>query len=426
MPKKIKSHKDLSIRWRKETCFYTLDLQPIGGTRQSFASKAEATIEAKRMFEIFETGKPATETKPWTVEKAVAEYLKHAKNRAEDPDARYGLKQLTTQRIHLTKCSALAVDGLAIAKRNVADLDVDFIEQDFWPTLKRSCNSSVTALNRFTAFRQMMFYCVKKKQIPSNPCSKAEIETPKRQEIWERQVDRGVAKVSPENLQRILDHVAPEHQLKVLFALETGLRISEQVAIKIFDPKRVAEGGIDFKKNTVHVTRALKMGETYSGSYIGEPKSKSGRRVIPVDPHLSQMLKEYYMALPVKMKTEGWLFPTTHGTRGDSSNWRERILYKACRKAGLERELWPTWHMLRHAYATTYLHKRGGNFDRAKELMGHSSYQTTLLYRHHVVDEERDRADAGAVHGTWEVRELPPEAPNDNSTVVPLKVKKAS
>ena len=82
--------------------------------------------------------------------------------------------------------------------------------------------------------------------------------------------------------------------------------------------------------------------------------------------------------------------------------------------------------MLRHAYATTYLHKRGGNFDRAKELMGHSSYQTTLLYRHHVVDEERDRADAEAVHGTWEVRELLPEAPNDNSTVVPLKVKKAS
>ena len=92
MPKKIKSHKDLSIRWRKETCSYTLDLQPIGGIRQSFDSKAEATIEAKRMFEIFETGKPATETKPWTVEKAVAEYLKHAKNRAEDPDARYGLE----------------------------------------------------------------------------------------------------------------------------------------------------------------------------------------------------------------------------------------------------------------------------------------------------------------------------------------------
>ena len=88
MPKKINSHRDLSIRWRKETHSYTLDLQPIGGTRQSFASKAEATIAAKRMFEIFETGKPFTELRPWTVEKAVSEYLKHAKNRAEDPDAR--------------------------------------------------------------------------------------------------------------------------------------------------------------------------------------------------------------------------------------------------------------------------------------------------------------------------------------------------
>ena len=70
MPKKIKSHRDLSIRWRKETHSYTLDLQPIGGTRQSFATKAGTTTQAKGMFEVFETSKPATETRPWTVEKS--------------------------------------------------------------------------------------------------------------------------------------------------------------------------------------------------------------------------------------------------------------------------------------------------------------------------------------------------------------------
>ena len=153
MAKKINSYKDLSIRWRGDRNCYQLDLEPIGGKRKNCDSKAEATQHAKDMFEIFETGKPATETKPWTVEKAVSEYLKHAKNRAEDPDARYNFNSLTNQRIHLTKCSALTIDDLAIAKRNVSDLDVDFIEQDFWPTLKRSCKSSVTALNRFTALR---------------------------------------------------------------------------------------------------------------------------------------------------------------------------------------------------------------------------------------------------------------------------------
>jgi len=427
MPKKITSYKNLSIRWRKDRNCFVLDLGPIGGGKPLFDTKAEASQHAQEMFEVFETGKPAIEIKPWTVEKANQKYLEHCQRRSEDPDSDYGPSSLTNQRCHLNNCAKLSFDGLALAKKNVADLDVDFIEQDFWPALKADCNTSITALNRFGAFRQMMFWCVKRKQIPSNPCSKADIETPDRKLLWKKKLKRDMARVDPDNLQTILSHVEPQHKLKVLFALETGLRIGEQVAVKIYDPKKPEVGGIEFKTNIVHVEQALKKGAKHSEAFIDMPKSESGIRQVPITPELSQMLKEYWMALPVKMKTEGWLFPSTHGTMGCGTNWRQRILYPACEQAGLPRERWPTWHGLRHAFCTTYLNQRGGNADRAKELMGHSSYQTTLIYKHFVADPERDQDDAYAVSKGLglDINATPPEAPED-STVVPLKLKKAS
>ena len=208
-----------------------------------------------------------------------------------------------------------------------------------------------------------------------------------------------MAKVNPDNLQLILDNVLPLHKLKVLFALETGLRIGEQVAVKIFDPKKPELGGIDFKTNQMRVEQALKRGGTHAEAYIGTPKSKQGVRLVPITTELSQMIKEYWIALPVKMKTEGWLFPSTHGTRGCGSSWRARILHPACKKAGLPRDEWPRWHDLRHAFATTYLNTRGNNTTRAMELMGHATMDTTLIYKHFVEDPERDQEDAAAISG---------------------------
>ena len=58
---------------------------------------------------------------------------------------------------------------------------------------------------------------------------------------------------------------------------------------------------------------------------------------------------------------------------------------------------------LRHAYATAYLNKRGGDFTRAMELLGHADMSTTLMYKGHVEDAERDEADAKAVSGTYKL-----------------------
>ena len=151
----------------------------------------------------------------------------------------------------------------------------------------------------------------------------------------------------------------------------------------------------------VRVRIAKKRGKLSSLDFIGGPKSKKGRRTVPLDPDFSKALKQYWMAMPVKMKAEGWLFPTEKGTLSYINNWRNRILYKACDLAGLSKDERPTWHGLRHAYATALLNKRGADYTRCMELMGHADMSTTLMYKEHVEDAERDEADAKAVSGTY-------------------------
>ena len=76
----------MSIRLRKDRNCFQLDLRNIVGERQNFDTKAEATQHAQKMFEVWETGKPAAEIKPWTVEKANEKYLEHCKRRSKDPE----------------------------------------------------------------------------------------------------------------------------------------------------------------------------------------------------------------------------------------------------------------------------------------------------------------------------------------------------
>ena len=136
------------------------------------------------MFEIYQNGKPAVEVKPWTVEQAIDKYLAKAQLRVEDSEQNYGPASYANQQRDLKFISLLNVDGLTLAKREIRDLNVEFIEDDFWPELKRQRHGSlVTALNRFSSFRQMMQFCVKKKQLPVNVCYQADITPPERAEV---------------------------------------------------------------------------------------------------------------------------------------------------------------------------------------------------------------------------------------------------
>ena len=64
-----------------------------------------------------------------------------------------------------------------------------------------------------------------------------------------------------------------------------------------------------------------------------------------------------------------------------------------CEAASLPRNEWPTWHELRHAFATNYFNAQGSDFKRVMNLMGHKYMRTTLIYDHVIDDPDRDDND---------------------------------
>ena len=90
---------------------------------------------------------------------------------------------------------------------------------------------------------------------------------------------------------------------------------------------------------------------------------------------LLSLLRDYYRQyLP-----RGLLFPGDCSDKPiDASTW-ERSLQKARKAAGITKRITP--HSLRHAFATHAL-ENGMNILVLKELLGHTSLRTTMIYLH--------------------------------------------
>lgn len=169
----------------------------------------------------------------------------------------------------------------------------------------------------------------------------------------------------------LLTEVPGEWRLFFQFLAHTGLRIGEAVALTWAD--------VDLGKQRVRVRRRL-----YRGRFDA-PKSKQGRRDVPLSPGLSQAL----------WRSRGWaaddapVFPSREGTHLDPSNVAARVLKPAARRAGVP---WAGFHTFRHTCATM-LFRHGLNAKQVQTWLGHHSPAFTLtVYVHLLAD---DLPDAG-------------------------------
>lgn len=132
--------------------------------------------------------------------------------------------------------------------------------------------------------------------------------------------------------------------------LYCGLRPSEAQALTWAD--------INFIDNTVTVTKSLKR----DGS-IGQPKTVSAYRVIPIPDHLVPLLR--------CRQTDGNLF--SHNPK-----WRQRMWDDIRRRTGITANLYD----LRHTYCTD-LEKLGVPISIASRFMGHANINITAkIYTH--------------------------------------------
>lgn len=114
---------------------------------------------------------------------------------------------------------------------------------------------------------------------------------------------------------------------------------------------------------------------------VGAPKSRFGRRCVPIDQELARRLEA--RRDPVSGE-EVPVFPNHKGAPLNPSNIRYRILVPAAKRAGLPRV---GFHALRHTCASMLV-ERGLSPLRLQRWMGHHSAAYTLDVYGHLIDAE--------------------------------------
>jgi integrase/recombinase XerD len=148
-----------------------------------------------------------------------------------------------------------------------------------------------------------------------------------------------------------------KHRVLISILYGCGLRCQEVRKLQIQD--------IDFERNMMHIRQS---------------KGKKDRYV-PIGRLLMNEIKNYLMQdKPVK-----WLF-NGKNFKGYSPQGVQRAIREAQRKTLIQKRITP--HTLRHTYAT-HLLEQGLDIVSIKELLGHSHIQTTMIYLHVVMKENK-------------------------------------
>jgi len=160
--------------------------------------------------------------------------------------------------------------------------------------------------------------------------------------------------LTEEEAEQILAQADGQIKEMIFFALKTGVRFGELIALDWND--------IDFQERQITVRRSIVRG------IMGSTKSNK-IRYIPLLSSVADMLLK-------RSKDRGYVF-TRHKTHF-TQHYSCKKLYQACRKAGLRKI---GWHKLRHTFAS-HLAQNGVAIQAIKELLGHSSITTTMRYAH--------------------------------------------
>ena len=175
--------------------------------------------------------------------------------------------------------------------------------------------------------------------------------------------------------------VGRSYENQYRFVLQTGLRTGELVGLKWED--------VDFQKKTITITRSMEFRHSVHEWKIGEPKSKSGYRTIPLTDEAVRILKDQktknsrLKVTPIEWRE--FVFLCRKGTPVKNSTY-DTGLYKICEKAGIKPF---AMHILRHTFATRCI--EGGMKPKTlQKILGHSNIGITMnLYVTTTEDEKQ-------------------------------------
>jgi len=210
--------------------------------------------------------------------------------------------------------------------------------------------------------------------------------------------------------------------------LASGLRLGELLALKWSD--------IDFKEGVLKVRNSLARVRTFENEdnksnneptndpekrvsrlIFQEPKTKSGKRNIPLPENILEELKEHKLMQENEKSFMGeayadcgLIFCTHYGTPIEPRNMMRRF-YQLVNDAGLQKT---NFHSMRHSFASRAL-EAGIHPKIVQEMLGHANISMTLDIYSHVMPELKKDAAAKLNHlfdkKNYDLRYDEPEEP---------------
>ncbi len=172
--------------------------------------------------------------------------------------------------------------------------------------------------------------------------------------------------LTEEDVVRVLAEVPEGYRLLAEFLAQTGLRISEALALTKAD--------IDFGRRRLRVSRRL-----YEGN-VDAPKSRHGIRQVPLSPALAQRLWTQLATAD----DDALVFADEDEQPFDRTSLY-RVVRAAGERAGIE---WPVGlHTFRHSCASI-MFRRGVPKEAIRRLLGHHSWDFTAGTYVHLDDDD--------------------------------------
>lgn len=209
--------------------------------------------------------------------------------------------------------------------------------------------------------------------IRSNPCD--DVPLPVRPKIEEEDTEK-VKALTRDELRLLLSIVPNKWRLFFEFLTATGLRWGEATALRWRD---VTLEGSDPQ---LHVRRSRARPKKGQPPAYKAPKSKYGKRMVPLDPALADALKDRHKESEFD-GPDDLVFPNGEGLPLDHTNTLRRVLRPCAQEAGVS---WVTFHSFRHSCASL-LFSADRNVKQVQRFLGHHSPAFTLDRYVHLMDE---------------------------------------
>ena len=221
----------------------------------------------------------------------------------------------------------------------------------------------------------MLDYAYQNNVLSKNPCTKVV-----QYNIGEKSSNREALSIDEQR--KILKAISGnKYEKQYRFALQTGLRAGELIGLEWKD--------VDFGNKTISVKRTCRYKYKLNEWRIGDPKSRNGKRTIPLTEEAFEILKEQKKidnGLKVlELKWKDTVFLRLDGKPANNTEL-DIELYTVCKKNGLSKI---SMHILRHTFATRCA--EAGMIPKTLQMiLGHSNITTTMnIYVHATEDQKK-------------------------------------